>query len=87
MVTMVKVSLTSNHLPSFQLPCQLLPIPALHTVKINVQLREVLPSWPGTLGVELPARLQASHHLIKQQELNHQQLGRKMIRLNLMLHL
>ena len=55
---MVKVSLTSNHLPTFQLPCQLLPILAPYTaegVEINFQLREVLPNWAGTLGVELPA--------------------------------
>ena len=47
---------------------------------------EVLQCWAGTLGVELPPG-QDSHHPMKQQELTHQQLGRKMIRLNLMLHL
>ena len=47
MVTMVKVYPESFQL---QLPCQLLPIPALHTaegVRIKFHLRKVLPCWAG----------------------------------------
>ena len=47
MVTMVKVYPESFQL---QAPCQLLPIPAMHTsegVRIKFQLRKVLPCWAG----------------------------------------